>query len=201
MGRLLYFLSKVVERCLSLAYTIFLRMLPSNVNIGKGSIVYYRSSIVCLSRLGGAKIGKNCKIGCSPKRYHAGMPFYTRLLVDGQNSIITIGDNCRINGASIHASSSIEIGNNCVIASGVSIIDSNGHEVYSKDRTVGRDNPQPVNIGNNVWVGLNAVILKGSSIGDNCVVSVGSVVKGSFPRNSLIAGNPAVIVKHLEIEK
>ena len=190
-----------MERCLSIVHTMILCMLSSNVRIGKRSIVYYKASIVNLSCVGGVVIGNKCKIGCSPTRYHAGMPFYTRLLVDGQNSTITIGDNCRINGASIHASSNIEIGNNCVIASGVSIIDSNGHEVYSKDRTVGRDKPQPVNIGNNVWIGLNSVILKGTSIGDNCVVSVGSVVKGFFPKDSLIAGNPAVVVKHLKMEK
>lgn len=200
MGKTFYFISKVVERSLSIAYTAILRMWSSNVKIGRGSIVYYKASIVCLSHLGGVKIGKNCKIGCSPMRYHVGMPFYTRLLVDGKDSTITIGDNCRINGASIHAGSSIEIGNNCVMASGVSIIDSNGHEVYSKDRTVGSDKPQPISIGDNVWIGLNAVILKGTVIGDNCVVSVGSVVKGTFLRNSLIAGNPAVVVKHLEID-
>lgn len=144
------------------------------------------------------KIGANCKIGASPKQYHAGMPFYTRLLCDGPNSSIIIGDNCRINGASIHAESNVYIGDNCVIASGVSIMDSNGHVVYSTNRTIGRDAPRPINIGNNVWIGLNSVVLKGSIIGDNCVIAVGSVVKGTFPQNSLIAGNPAKVVKYLE---
>ena len=119
------------------------------------------------------------------------MPFYTTLLVDGKEGKIEIGDNCRINGAYIHAKESIHIGNNCVIAAGVNIMDSNGHELASTDRTQGRDKPSPINIGDNVWIGLNAIILKGSSIGNNCVIAAGSVVKGCFPDNSIIQGNPA----------
>ena len=55
-------------------------------------------------------------------------------------------------------------------------------------------------IGNNVWIGLNAIILKGSVIGDNSVVTAGSVVKGVFPNNALIQGNPAQNVAKLHIE-
>ena len=128
------------------------------------------------------------------------MPFYTTLLNDGNESHITIGDKCRMNGVYIHAHNNIVIGNNCVFAAGISIIDSNGYELYSKDRTVGHDTPKPIIIGNNVWVGLNAVILKDTTIGNNSVVAAGSVVKGHYPENSVIQGNPAVVVKYLRIE-
>lgn len=110
-----------------------------------------------------------------------------------------IGNNTRINSAAIHAYDKITIGNNCVIASGVNIIDSNGHELRSADRTIGMDRPKSINIGNNVWIGLNVVILKGSSIGDNSVIAANSVVKGDFPKNSLIQCNPAKIVDVLDI--
>lgn len=149
--------------------------------------------------LGGVIIGTDCKIGCSRRRYHAGLPFYTRLLCEGKNSKIIIGNRCRLNGVSIHAESEIVIGNNCVMASGISIMDSNGHVVCSMDRTTGRDMPKPIRIGNNVWIGLNAIILKGTVIGDNCVISAGSIVKGVFPENSVIAGNPAVVVKSIKL--
>jgi len=78
-------------------------------------------------------------------------------------------------------------------------MDSNGHELYSLNRTIKRDKPQPINIGINVWIGLNAIVLKGRTIGNNSVISAGSVVKGYFPENSLIIGNSAVIVKQLDI--
>lgn len=105
-----------------------------------------------------------------------------------------------MNGVYIHAHNNIVIGNNCVFAAGISIIDSNGHELYSKDRTVGHDTPKPIIIGNNVWVGLNAVILKDTTIGNNSVVAAGGVVKGHYPANSLIQGTPAVVVKILDVK-
>lgn len=128
------------------------------------------------------------------------MPFYTTILNDGSNSNICIGNNCRINGAYIHAQDNIRIGNNCVIAAGVNIIDSNGHETYSGNRTIGRDIPKKVSIGNNVWIGINAIVLKGTNIGDNSIVAAGSVVKGDFPSNCIISGNPAKIVKKFKLE-
>ena len=137
-------------------------------------------------------------IGRTRKGYHAGMPFFTTLLNDGLDSHISIGNNCRINGAYIHAKDFIEIGDNCVIASGVNIIDSNAHQVHSLDRTTSRDIPQGISIGNNVWIGLNAIILKGTVIGDNCVVAAGSVVKGIFESNTIIQGNPATTVRKLQ---
>ena len=93
----------------------------------------------------------------------------------------------------------IRIGDNCVIAAGVNIIDSNGHVVNSSNRTIGRDNPVEITIGNNVWIGMNCTILKGSVIGDNCVIAAGSVVKGSFPENCIIQGNPAEKINDIEL--
>lgn len=93
----------------------------------------------------------------------------------------------------------IKIGDNCVIAAGVNIVDSNGHVVNSINRTIGRDNPKDIFIGNNVWIGMNCTILKGSIIGNNCVVAAGSIIKGTFPDNCVISGNPAVKNRDVEI--
>ena len=181
--------SKQMLRMLTLIHTIFLNN-KFNV-IGNHSRVYYKSKI--FNRIkGGVRIGEYSMIGRTSYRYHAGMPFYTTLLNDGISSHIFIGNNCRINGAYIHAQDYIEVGNNCVMASGVTIIDSNAHQVHSANRTEGRDNPSGIKIGNNVWIGLNAVILKGTVIGNNSVVAAGSVVRGIFPDNTIIQGNPAI---------
>ena len=135
------------------------------------------------------------------KGYHAGMPFSTTILLDKQGAQCVIGDNCRINGAYIHAKSRIIIGNNTVIAAGVNILDSNGHEINSENRTYGQDAPKEIVIGNNVWIGLNSIILKGTHIGDNSIISAGSVVKGVFPSCSIIQGNPATIVNKINFSK
>lgn len=144
-------------------------------------------------------LGDNVYLRAIKKGYQAGMPYPTTILIDVKKAWVQIGSNTRINGAYIHAQKSISIGENCVIASGVNIMDSNGHNLYSLNRTKGRDVPAEIVIGNNVWLGLNAVILKGTTIGNNSVVSAGSVVRGSFPPNSLIVGNPAKTVKILEL--
>ena len=177
--------------------TFFLRYKKS-VSIGKGTIVYYKSRVCAFK--GSIEVGNNCIIGRSAKGYHAAMPFSTALFTDKEGAQIQIGDNSRINGAYIHAEKRISIGDNCVIAAGVNIIDSNGHILLSSNRTSGRDEPKSVEIGNNVWIGLNSTILKNTRIGNNCVIAAGSVVKGEFPDNVMIQGNPAVVIKKLIIE-
>lgn len=171
------------------------------IQIGANSLVYYKSSICCKSssynNSGGVIIGKNCRIGASSKNYHGGMPFPSALLSDGEGSKITIGDNCRLNGAYIHAQASITIGDNCVMASGVNIIDSNGHETNSLDRTKGRDIPKEIIIGNNVWIGLNSIILKGSTIGDNAIIAAASVVKGDVPANTIYSTQSNIAIKEI----
>ncbi len=53
----------------------------------------------------------------------------------------------------------------------------------------------PVIIADNVWIGMNATILKGVTIGENSVVAAGSVVTKSVAANTVVAGNPAIVVK------
>ena len=59
-------------------------------------------------------------------------------------------------------------------------------------------NTAPVKIADNVWIGMNATILKAVIIGENSVVAAGAVVTRSVPPNSVVAGNPAVVVKQFE---
>ena len=143
-------------------------------------------------------IGDNVYLRSNSKGYHAGMPFNTTILIDKAGASCEIGENCRLNGVYIHAQKRIVIGRNTVIASGVNILDSNGHEVISTNRTVGRDIPQEIVIGENVWIGLNATILKGTHIGNNSVIAAGSVVKGNIPENVIVQGNPAKVIKEIE---
>ena len=56
---------------------------------------------------------------------------------------------------------------------------------------------KPIDIGKNCFIGCNTIILKGTVLGDGCVVGAGAVVSGKFPPNSVIAGNPARIIRIL----
>lgn len=191
----LYFVARI-ETLLSKIFTYI--CIQKGVKINRNALIYYKCSIN-FTPSSIIKIGRSTQIGRSRKNYHAGMPFNTTLLVDVPGAFINIGERCRIFGAYIHAQKGISIGNNCLIAAGVNILDCNGHELYSLDRTVGRDSPENIIIGNNVWIGVNSIILKGTEIGENSCVAAGSVVKGVFPKNSLIQGNPAKVVKELVI--
>ncbi len=93
----------------------------------------------------------------------------------------------------LEAEQEIKIGENCAISWGTTIIDSNHHHIILENKK--QDFKGKVLIGNHVWIGCNVTILKDSIIGDNSIVAAGSIVRGSFPPNSLIVGNPAVVAK------
>lgn len=169
-----------------------------NISIGKYCLIDWDTKIK--NNKNKLLIGDNVYLRSNKNGYHAGMPFSTTILLDKINASCYIGNNCRINGAYIHAKKQISIGNNTVIASGVNILDSNGHQVLSYNRTQGTDEPREIKIGNNVWIGLNSTILKGTIIGDNTIVAAGSVVKGEIPKNVIIQGNPGIIVGKLNLK-
>lgn len=176
----------------------YLKFRYKKLKIGKNVRIDWISNIDIYNNY--CKIGDNVIIQSFRKNYHAGIPFPSGILIDITGASVEIGDNTYIHGTYIHAQNSIKIGNNCAIASGVNIIDSNGHKIASKKRNLHRDKPEQIIIGNNVWIGLNCIILKGTIIGDNSIISAGSVVKGIFPENSIISGNPALLVDKIIFE-
>ena len=103
---------------------------------------------------------------------------------------IVIGDYVLITpGVRISACDSIRIGHSCMIAHGAYITDSDWHGLY--DRIAIPKKVAPVTIGNNVWIGDRATVLKGVTIGDNSVVAAGAIVTRDVPADVVVAGNPA----------
>ncbi|MBQ8482328.1 MAG: sugar O-acetyltransferase [Alphaproteobacteria bacterium] len=92
----------------------------------------------------------------------------------------------------------IEIGDNCMIGPKTCIY-AISHPFNPQERQKGIGLPQKVTIGNNVWIGGGATILSGVSLGNNVIVGAGSVVTKSFPDNVVIAGNPARIIRKIQI--
>ncbi len=93
----------------------------------------------------------------------------------------------------------IEIGNNCKISKGVVIL---AHDYsYSVLRPVYNDIPKKAGetiIGDNVFIGINSIILMGSKIGNNVIIGAGSVVSGTIPNNEVWCGNPAKFICTLD---
>ncbi|MEL5894387.1 DapH/DapD/GlmU-related protein [Bacteroides sp. GD17] len=93
----------------------------------------------------------------------------------------------------IVCSKEITIGENITIAQNVIIRDSDIHHLIVDGKEL--ENAKPICIGNNVWIGTGAIILKGVTIGDNAVIAAGAVVTKDVPANTLFAGNPAEMKK------
>ncbi len=128
----------------------------------------------------------------------------------GVNGSCSVGDFTLLNGALIMAEESIEIGSHCLISWNVGIADSDFHPLAPAQRMIDAEalapfyksrpprpllRAAPVIIRDNVWIGMNAVILKGVTIGENSVVAAGSVVTKNVAPNTIVAGNPAIVVK------
>lgn len=118
------------------------------------------------------------------------------------NSTIRIGADVGMSGASLCAAHSIEIGDGVLLGANVIVTDTDFHPTISTSR---RYAPIPtprksdrVVIEENVFVGANAIILKGVRIGRNSVVGAGSIVTSDVPSNTIVAGNPARSVGKVE---
>ena len=107
----------------------------------------------------------------------------------GKNSLI-------MNNALLMASGGIEIGDCTMVAAHAKLI-SNDHDLY--DRSI--ITMVPIKIGNHVWIGAGATILKGVTVGDHAIIGGGSVVNKDVPPYAVVVGNPAKVVKYLDPKK
>lgn len=144
-------------------------------------------------------IGKHCVMGGSCIALYGGK--------------ISIGNNVYIGpGTSLQAKESITVGDNVIIANNVILLDNNNHPTSPEMRlkmSACEDfihdelwswkyaESAPVVIEENVWVGRDARILKGVTVGKGSIVALGAVVTKDVPAYCVVAGNPARVVKEL----
>ena len=113
-----------------------------------------------------------------------------------------IGTKCQINNVSFSTEPYlIEIGDHVAIAAGTDFITHDGAIWCFRDEIENADVFGQIKIGNNVFIGNNCTILPNTSIGDNCIIGAGSTVRGRFPDNSVIVGNPAKVVLSMSMQK
>ncbi len=119
-----------------------------------------------------------------------------RTLLSGAE--LVVGDEVGISGGSICAALRVRIGARCLIGANVTITDTDFHTLAPVNRRHVSDPAQistdPVEIGENVFIGTNATILKGVTIGRNAVIGAGSVVSRDIPDNAVAAGVPCRII-------
>ena len=186
---------------------------PPNVPETHEAAVVWRRFRAC------ATIPDDCRLGAmawctgKPEQIRLGSRTICRgiLLCDGGIGEIEIGDLVYIgDGAIISTRERIRIGARTLIAHGVQIFDNDSHPVDARERhedylalLAGRPRPHaigaaPVEIGEDCWLGVNSIVLKGVRIGARSVVAAGSVVTNDVDEDCVVAGNPARMVRSLK---
>lgn len=149
-------------------------------------------------------IGNKCLLNCD-------------IYFESNKGSVLIGDNVYIGEAKIISRENVTIGNDVTMSWGITIYDHNSHSIYWEDRK--RDNEiqynealrgtlvddkdwsnvisEPVVIGDKVWIGFDTVVLKGVTIGEGAVVGARSVVTKDVDPYTVVAGNPARVVKRI----
>jgi len=113
-----------------------------------------------------------------------------------------IGENCYIDTLAFSTEPYlIEIGDHVGISDGTVFITHDAgircfRQDFPEDDIFGK-----IKIGNNVFIGINCTLLPNTLIGDNCIIGAGSVVRGRFPENSVIIGNPAKVLMNMNVQK
>lgn len=189
-----------------------------NINLG--------AALRAISRLRGratVKVAPGAQLASSARIYNmgdkdedisvgAGSIVRGELLRFAHGGSISIGKSCYIGeGTRIWSGCSITIGNHVLIAHNVSIFDNLTHPIDWTERrvhfaaisTVGHPSvvnlgDKPVVIGNDVWIGANALILRGVTIGDRAIIAAGAVVTKDVSPDKIVAGNPAAEIRTLE---
>ena len=180
----------------------------------------------CYARSRGVRFGRNLQAyGCPLIRKHAraeivlgenvvltslsqvnpaGVNHRVILAAPNPESRIAIGDHSGMSGGVIYAAVSVTIGRYVNIGVNVCIYDTDMHSLELGERREGKGGDKtasPIVIEDDVWIGANAMILKGVTVGRGAVIGAGSVVTKNIPSLTVWAGNPAVCIKKLDTRR
>ncbi|WMN10915.1 CatB-related O-acetyltransferase [Marivirga salinae] len=154
-------------------------------------------------------IGKNCKIYGTHLKGNINVGDFSSLKYTTLNGNISIGKFSQLNGPNIHINGKmkgVSIGNYCSIARGVIIQEVNhkfekvstfyfNKHIFKNSEYTDEITKGKIQIGNDVWIGANSMILSGVKIGDGAVIAAGSVVTKDVLDYAIVGGSPARLIK------
>ena len=173
-----------------------------------GFFIRYRTSVSCGSgsyvnwwamrglRGGRLIIGTECIIKC-------------RVAFDSRQAVVEIGDRCYVGASHLVCHTGIKLGNDVIVSWGVTIVDHDSHALHWDCRSADVSNwkiglkiwdhvnIRAVEIGDKVWIGFGASILKGVKVGEGAIIGANSVVTHDVDAFTVVAGNPARVVRTL----
>lgn len=135
------------------------------------------------------EIGDNCKFNSSCRFNFRGINHPCIIQTGKEDAFIKIGNGCGFSGVSIVADKEVIIGDHVAVGANSLIGDRDDHP----ERL--HTTPKPVHIGNHVFIGMNCMIMKGVTIGDNSIIGAGSIVTKDIPANCIAVGSPCKVIK------
>ncbi len=183
----------VLGRILS-TYRMRIIMLIRKIQYGK-NCVFYGITYIRRGFQSTITIGNGCRFRSAFLSNNVGLNRPCFISTFRKNAKITIGNNVGMSGTVIGCAESITIGNNVLLGGNTFITDFDWHPLPGEDNPIAES--RPVIIEDNVFIGLNAIILKGSHIGRGSVIGANSVVAGIIPAGVIAAGNPCRVIKEL----
>jgi acetyltransferase-like isoleucine patch superfamily enzyme len=187
----------LVGICKSLAHTGIARSAARwwGIELGEGCRFY---GLPLFRRLPGSciRIGRNCQFRSALWSNQVGLNRRCTVSTLSYNAQIEIGEECGFSSTAISAAQGVRIGKRVMCGANVAIMDTDWHSLDAEQRHAGTaGSSRPVLIEDDVWLGINVIVLKGVTIGARTVVAAGSVVTRSLPADVIAAGQPARVVR------
>lgn len=172
--------------CRFLAFLWGVQLGSSCKFIGETHFLRYPGSVI--------KIGKNCMFRSTFRSNMVGLNRPCGISTHHRNAEIHLGENCGLSGTSIGSYNNITIGDHVLIGANTIVTDFDWHPIPAISKEM---QSAPVIIDNDVWLGMNCVVLKGVHIGRGTIVGANSVVTKSIPANVIAGGIPTRVLRSL----
>jgi len=155
--------------------------------------------VISIEKFSEIKIGKNLILISSSYFSDPGINHPVIIRTLRSEAILEIGDNVGISGGGICVAEKVIIGNNLLMGANSFITDTDFHPIEKKNRRFQKGNiiSKKVVIEDNVFIGMNSLILKGVTIGENSIIGAGSIVTNDIPPNCIAIGIPAKVIKKI----
>lgn len=182
------------------------RQVPQSIWVGSRTVLTGAERITVREggalRIGLGSFGLSSEDDTSVVRVREGASFHCDGVVSLQRGVrvvvdsgrLTIGHGTNVNGigTKILCAQEITIGRDCTFSWDVQVLDTDFHAITLDG--VEQPSAAPIRIGDRVWVGTRAIVLKGVTIGDGAVVAAGAVVTKDVPAGSVVGGMPAKVI-------
>lgn len=190
LGEFVFVLRKFVRTTYAFCTTVFMKvwMTLGNIKYGEGC-KFQGTALLERFQTSTITIGDYCIFNSSSWFNFRGLNHRCIIQTGKPGAKIRIGNHCGFSGCSIVADKEIIIGDYSTFGANAIIGDRDDHqEIYASE-------PKTIHIGSHVWVGMNAIIMKGVTIGDNSIVAAGALVTKDIPANEIWGGVPAHFIK------